>query len=426
MTSWMRLPLLSSALVSQAHPQNTVQRGVRNAISADRGLPVCEVLHAHFLRSGFLKALTFLLMVGTNLGASLSPAQPQSLTTQEFNAALAACALGLDINISANLIGSVTSIYEGERTKGAASLRMETKFLQLFPEADREKIYVLYVNCIEKLIPAVGQYAYLRYVQPGILYPMGWGSNVPDALINSQKEPLAIYPTGTGVWDPRISFTVSSSSSANIKVENLYLKLRSFAPCKRRDDKWKGTAGDETESSTAYFMSEDYDTYPIKPINNNLVTANWVYKGKDLNNFTVRLQSSPYVLYLFTVNIDYIDLHSNQKKHVETDQFSQIYMKDDKKSGNQGGCLNLDEWLSDSTKMNTPASKSYDDQIPYDVYQLLTADFTENPGLMNVFLNNRNLVQRKALVQSVVASRPKNPIFQLNYKMWVKALGNQK
>jgi hypothetical protein len=85
---------------------------------------------------------------------------------------------------------------------------------------------------------------------------MGWGYAPPEDLLKNQKEPLAIYPSGAGVFLPAITFIVSSSASSNVKVERLYLKLKSYAACPRRDDRWKGTAGDQEDASVAIFMSE--------------------------------------------------------------------------------------------------------------------------------------------------------------------------
>ena len=69
-------------------------------------------------------------------------------TTEDFNGALSTCATGADINVNADLIGSIASIYRGQRTNGAASFRTATKFLELFPEADRTNVYELYTKCI--------------------------------------------------------------------------------------------------------------------------------------------------------------------------------------------------------------------------------------------------------------------------------------
>jgi hypothetical protein len=125
----------------------------------------------------------------------------------------------------------------------------------------------------------------------------------------------------------------------------------------------------------------------------------------------------PYVLYLISINIDYLDINSNETRHVESDQFSLI----DVEHGNSGGCLNIKRWFSSDLERNPP-SKSYDDGIPFDVYQLLTADFSRDPGILNVFLNNRNLVSRTSEVKKAVDSRPGNSVFSANYEEWTRTL----
>jgi hypothetical protein len=80
-------------------------------------------------------------------------AQGDSLpTTQEFNGALSTCATGADIHVNADLIGSIGSIYNGQRSNGAADFKTATKFLELFPESDRAKVYELYVKCISQIL----------------------------------------------------------------------------------------------------------------------------------------------------------------------------------------------------------------------------------------------------------------------------------
>jgi hypothetical protein len=77
-------------------------------------------------------------------------------TTEEFYAALTTCAVGSEVDISADLLGSVASFYSGQRSKGAASFKTSTKFLELFPEDERVKVYELYTKCISQIINARG------------------------------------------------------------------------------------------------------------------------------------------------------------------------------------------------------------------------------------------------------------------------------
>lgn len=73
-------------------------------------------------------------------------------TTEEFQNLLQSCAVGANINVSADLIGSITTIYKGDKTQGKVLVNSRTEFLSLIPENDRLKAYELYVSCIDKLL----------------------------------------------------------------------------------------------------------------------------------------------------------------------------------------------------------------------------------------------------------------------------------
>jgi uncharacterized protein YecT (DUF1311 family) len=80
-------------------------------------------------------------------------ARAQSLpTASEFQSLLTTCAQGSQLQIDADIIGSATSVYEGERTSGNASLSSQTKFLELFPPEDRLEALRLYNECIVQFL----------------------------------------------------------------------------------------------------------------------------------------------------------------------------------------------------------------------------------------------------------------------------------
>jgi hypothetical protein len=91
--------------------------------------------------SGLAVALATLAMPGLAYGQALP-------STEEFQSLLTTCAQGSDLQIDTDIIGSVTSIYRGERTKGVASLKSQTRFLELFPPEDRLEAAKLYQACI--------------------------------------------------------------------------------------------------------------------------------------------------------------------------------------------------------------------------------------------------------------------------------------
>jgi hypothetical protein len=80
--------------------------------------------------------------------------QARSATTEEINGALTACAAGLSITLNADLVGSISSIYKDQITRGTFDLRTETRLLNLFPETDRAKVYELYTKCIVQILGA--------------------------------------------------------------------------------------------------------------------------------------------------------------------------------------------------------------------------------------------------------------------------------
>lgn len=73
-------------------------------------------------------------------------------TTEEFQGLLQGCAVGAHIEISADLLGSITSIYKGDKTQGKTLISSQTEFLKLIPEKDRLKAYELYTRCISNFI----------------------------------------------------------------------------------------------------------------------------------------------------------------------------------------------------------------------------------------------------------------------------------
>jgi hypothetical protein len=90
---------------------------------------------------------------GLILGLCCPQARAQALpSSQQFSDLLSGCAAGANIDITADLAGSLKTIYEGERTQGAASFKSSTEFLKLIPENQRLEAYKLYTQCIQGII----------------------------------------------------------------------------------------------------------------------------------------------------------------------------------------------------------------------------------------------------------------------------------
>jgi hypothetical protein len=105
------------------------------------------------IRASIIVVLYFMAALVASGGLRHASADEKPLpTTEQFNGALSTCAAGLDVTINADLLGSVASIYSGERSNGAASFKTATKFLELFPETDRKAVYELYTKCISQIV----------------------------------------------------------------------------------------------------------------------------------------------------------------------------------------------------------------------------------------------------------------------------------
>lgn len=74
------------------------------------------------------------------------------LSNSEFQQRLTACAVSRNIRIEADIIGSITDLYDGHRVQGTAELRNESNFLKNFPESQKLLAYELYLECIKSLI----------------------------------------------------------------------------------------------------------------------------------------------------------------------------------------------------------------------------------------------------------------------------------
>jgi hypothetical protein len=90
------------------------------------------------------------IFAATILAATASQAATSS--TPEFMDKLTQCAGGVDISIDANLLGSVRSIYDGDKTVGKAHLKTVAAFLQYIPEKDKLAAMELYNKCVIALL----------------------------------------------------------------------------------------------------------------------------------------------------------------------------------------------------------------------------------------------------------------------------------
>lgn len=116
-----------------------------------------------------LRPLLIVLCFCVCANVASSEEQKALPNTGQFMSMLNACAAGSKTEFSGDLLGSVASIYAGERTKGSARLATETEFLKLLPSDKKFEGYRLYVECIKAIVndpvaaKAKVQFAFLEH-----------------------------------------------------------------------------------------------------------------------------------------------------------------------------------------------------------------------------------------------------------------------
>jgi hypothetical protein len=71
--------------------------------------------------------------------------------TEQFMNMLSTCAAGMNLNVTADMVGSIKTFYEGNKTQGSFKLQNMPEFLKLFPENERTTAYRLYTDCLVKM-----------------------------------------------------------------------------------------------------------------------------------------------------------------------------------------------------------------------------------------------------------------------------------
>jgi hypothetical protein len=71
--------------------------------------------------------------------------------TEQFMNMLGTCATSMNVRVTADMVGSIKTFYEGNKTQGSFTLQNMPEFLKLFPENDRTTAYKLYVECLMKM-----------------------------------------------------------------------------------------------------------------------------------------------------------------------------------------------------------------------------------------------------------------------------------
>jgi len=96
-----------------------------------------------------LRVLKFVFLVGFFAFQISSYAHAQD-DKENFYERIATCAAGAGFDLSADLRGSLESVFSGDSTQGKSSVDLRTEWLKLFPPEDRIEAAKLYHDCIEK------------------------------------------------------------------------------------------------------------------------------------------------------------------------------------------------------------------------------------------------------------------------------------
>lgn len=83
------------------------------------------------------------------VAVAYSPCALAAPSTAQFMNAMTVCAAGSQVDIDANLQGSLTSIYNDGVTKGKARQVIATEIQKNLPQGDT---YKMYLDCLKQLV----------------------------------------------------------------------------------------------------------------------------------------------------------------------------------------------------------------------------------------------------------------------------------
>lgn len=142
--------------------------------------------------------LVIFLAIASALMSSSVMATP---STQEFRNLLSTCAAGSKEEFSADLIGNIGNIYEGNKDliQGTARNDIQAYFLEQLPDKDRLEGYRLYVECVKSILQ--DDSSSLR------LGPIRWGGEI-TLIVSPSTIHRFLSKRGLGFWDksPYLNF----------------------------------------------------------------------------------------------------------------------------------------------------------------------------------------------------------------------------
>jgi hypothetical protein len=269
-----------------------------------------------------------------------------------------------------------------------------------------------YININKKIT----YYKYLKnfFIFPNILRTFH-RTDPPTRLLKADLPGLKIFPTE---FSPdHLSFMLVSDKKSSFEIKNMYIKLNGYATCDLRNE--HGELSEKPkEASYNFYISEDHNIYPIYPLERDFNSSYWIYQRGDFDEFDIKFDSKPYILYLITINLDYFDLTNYEIRHTESNEFALIRTL----NGNAGGCVDIDDWFTNEMR-TMPEQHRYDECISRDVYCFLTANISDNNSEMTyLFFKNEAFLWRSELVEGVVRERSENPVFMKNYEKLARVI----
>jgi len=169
------------------------------------------------LRSLHCKVMWTLVLL--LVGGSQTAAQESYPNTTTFMNALTVCALNLRIEISGNLQGSITNLYEGIKTNGDLNARFQSDFVSLFPGADRANAYQIYTQCVTSLLSAKSKTIEPEYI-PKITAQLV--PSVGPAVVRFYFSNAT--PTNVG-YSQHLFFATLDSCQGNIDIKKFRTRL---------------------------------------------------------------------------------------------------------------------------------------------------------------------------------------------------------
>ena len=211
--------------------------------------------------------------------------------------------------------------------------------------------------------------------------------------------------------------------SGTFTVERLYMKVLATADCPLRDET-TGPTAPTVQWWYRFWISKEYDTYDLVPLDKLGESGVWQYRAKDgkadADEFGIRLRAAPYTLYLVSLVAEGRNDDTRQRIASASPILPLLFMR-----GAFDGCSSLERWLSKDS-LKTPSSrKEWRREFQNTLaYQMAIADIDKSPALFSGFLSLQKPVVQTAVdeLRQVLGSHKENYFLQRNVEQYLMAL----